>query len=225
MKIIIFTTVLVLILVCILPALLALGIRNVPDRYQPSLDRVQEAYGDVVISQSFISTRDNISMIGLSIKNPNLENKKDISMNIYDKDNNLLRKSTLNGKSIPDGDFIKFKFPPIQDSKNKMITFSLSAPSSGKTEALEIFLTKQSISGVEYLKVSPIKVDDQEASMSTSFVPFYKVSSPIALMSEIYIDWVKRFFADRIFSVVYILLIASLTAILLSKSKLPHSKK
>lgn len=225
MKNIVLTTFLIFFMVFILPAILALGIRNIPDRYQPSLDRVQQIYSDITLSQSFISTSDNLSSIGLSIKNPNLENKKDIFLSIYDKDNNLVGKTSLNGSSIPDGDFIKFKFPPIKDSKNKLLTFNLSSPTSDKLNALEIFLTKENINGVDDLKIAPIIIDQEEASMSASFVPFYKTVSFFAQILGIYSDWSKRFFEDRIFATAYLLLIASITIILLSKWKLPRLKK
>src|SRR5260221_2368643 len=123
MKSIIFTTVVVILLILIIPGVLAVGIINIPDRYQPSLDQVQKIYSSVVLSQSFLSKRENLSIIGVSIKNPNLENKKDIFLSVYDTSNNLLAKSVVSGKSIPDGEFIKFKFVPINNSKDKLFTF------------------------------------------------------------------------------------------------------
>lgn len=224
MKTIIFTSILIIFTVLILPGLLSFEIRNVPDRNQPSFDRTQEIYGNLIISQTFTSTDDNLSMIGLSIKNPNLENKRDILFSILDSGGGLLRDSMLNGKSIHDGDFVKFKFLPIKDSKNKIFTFSLSAPSSNQQEALEVFLTKQVSQGVEYLTVEPIKIDQEEAKMSVSFVPFYKVTSPYQLILEIYRDWMKRFFADKYFAIFYILLI-TVGITLLSKSPLKNWKK
>lgn len=225
MRNILLTTILIFFMVFILPALLALGIKNTPDRYQPSLDRVQQIYSDVSLSQRFTSTENNLSMIGMSIKNPNLENKKDIFLSIFDENNNLVQQSILNGKSIPDGEFVKFKFPPIKDSKNKIFNFNLSAPSSSKSEALEIFLTKEEINGVDDLKVSVIDIGQKEASMSVSFVPFYRAISPVTQILNIYDNWGKRFFSDRIFSISYILLLIVTTVILLAKWKLPHSNK
>jgi len=224
MKTMILTTILIIFMVTMAPAVLVLGIRNTPDRYQPSLDRVQQIYENVTLSQTFISTDENLSMIGFSIKNPNLENKKDISLSINDSNNNFLAVSILNGKSIPDGDFVKFKFLPIKDSKDKLLTFTLSAPSSSKLDSLEVFLTKQEVFGVSDLKIVPIQIDQEEASMSVSFVPFYRVSSPIAQILEIYFDWGMRFFADRAFAISYILLI-TLTIILLAKFPLNRLKK
>ncbi len=222
----IITTVSIILLLIVLPALLTLGVRYLPDRYQPSLDKVFDLYGPTSLSQSFIATDDNLAIIGLSIKNPNLQNKKDLTLTVVDSGNNILSTSTLNGASIPDGDFVKFKFSPIISSKSKHLTFVLSSPSSNRNDALEIFLTKQKLTGVDDLKKLPLSVDASDvASTSASFVPFYKVNSPLSLIKNTVSDFSSRFFADRIFAVCYILLVALLLITLLAKFPLNRLRK
>lgn len=224
MKNIIVVSSLTILLLFILPIILIAGVRYVPDRYQPSLDKTFDLYGQISISQSFTATADNLAVIGLSIKNPNLQNKKDITLTIVD-NNNILGSSTLNGAAIPDGDFVKFKFPPITGSKDRNLTFVLSSPGSNRNDALKIFLTKQKLTGVDGLKKLPLTVDSTDlASTSASFVPFYRVNSSF-LIKNTFLDFLNRFFADQIFAIFYILLIVMMLIILLARFPLPNWKK
>src|SRR3989344_2402343 len=82
-----------------LPVISTFAIRLIPSGIQPSLENTQKIYQDLTLSQSFVSLKDNLAGIGVSIKNPNFANKKDVTFNIYDKDNNLIRSVILNGKN------------------------------------------------------------------------------------------------------------------------------
>lgn len=205
MKSVSLTIILVIFMTFVLPTILSLGIRSIPDRFQPSLDRTEKVYGSETITQTFVAKDDGLSAIGVSIKNPNLANKKDISLLILDRDNKILATSTLNGRIIQDGDFIKFKFVPIKDTQNMRLTLVFSAPSANQEEALEIFLTNQRLAGID-----PVKVDSQETDERTSFVGFYKAPSLFSPLLEIYSGWMKRLVADLPFSLIYTLLILSM---------------
>ena len=139
-RIIIFSLVFGL-LVLIIPAFLALGIKMIPNDFQASFDDSQKVYKDREISQNFIADKDYLSGLGVSIRNLNLMNKKDIVMSLR-KENNLIREVALNGGVIGDGQLVKFIFDPITDSKGQTYKLVFSAGDSNIDEALEIFLTK-----------------------------------------------------------------------------------
>lgn len=212
MKIIFFTKILIIFMAIFLPALLSLGISNISYEFQPSLDRTQKIYGSTTISQSFIAKEDHLSQIGMSIKNPNYAYKKDFFFNLLDAEGKKLTEVILSGKNIPDGEFIKFKFVPVENSKGQRFTYILSAPQAGLEEALAVFLTNQQVRGVDLAYV-----DDQEISR-ISFVSFYKSTNPISLIFRIYSEWFNRLVSDRYFFVIYLLLIFSMVVYLTAKS-------
>lgn len=204
MKLIFLTTALIVFLVFILPALLSLGLRQIPDAYQPGLEGTQKIYEDISVAQSFISPSNNLNGIGVSLKNPLLENKKDIFFEIYDKDKIMLRRIILNGKNIADGNFIKLIFDPIPGSQNKKFIFILSAPSSSKNEALEIFLTN-----TKPFFSQDLTVKDEKQDGSISFVTFHKPKSIFLTWIDIYSNWIKRLIMDLNFFIFYTILLTT----------------
>ena len=120
---VILTTIFVLILVTFLPISLTFGISYVSGGTQPSLGNTKSIYEQFTLSQTFISTKDNLAGIGVSIKNPNFANKKQAFVNIYDSDKKI-RSVTLNGQNIADGKFVKIFFEPIKDSVGRKFTWS-----------------------------------------------------------------------------------------------------
>lgn len=219
MKIIYLTIVSVIFMSIFLPALLSLAIRNISYEFQSSLDKTQKIYGSITISQSFIAKDDNLSQIGMSIKNPNLAYKKDLFFTLLDDEGKKLRDLTISGKNIPDGEFIKFKFTPVEISKNQRFTYILSAPQARLDDALEVFLTNQRASDIDLAYV-----DDQEIN-SISFVSFYKSTNSISLIFKIYSEWLNRLVSDRYFFVIYLLLIFSMVVYLTAKSLLSYWNK
>lgn len=188
MRLVQFTTVLILFLVILLPAILSFGVRYIPNDFQPSLDIPERVYNTTVVSNSLVGTYDNLAGVGVSIKNPNLANKKDINFSLYE-NGKLTRTLTLNGKSIGDGNFVKFLFLPIPDSKDKQYTFIFSAPGVNENEALQVFLTKE---------------------RTVSFVSFYKPQNLISVMLSIYGNWFNKLVSELPFFATYLLLILGL---------------
>ncbi len=193
------------------PAILSLGIRLVPNSFQPSLDGTQKVYGEVKVSSDISSSSNNLSGIGLSIKNPNLINKKDINLSVFS-NGNLLRSVTLNGRSIGDGNFIKFIFDPIDDSKGKVYNMVFSAPGVADGEALEIFLTSNPDG-------SGIKVGKDVHTEGLSDVVFYHPSNPLSLATIIYEELIGRLAKDMMFFAFYIIILGGLGAYLFTLSK------
>lgn len=183
--------------VLMLPGILALGIRLVPSGFQPSLDFTQKVYKEVSIVQTFTATSNQLSGIGVSIKNPNLINKENIFLSLYQGDV-LLRQVTLNGRSIDDGNFVKFIFSPISDSKGGDYRAVFTAPDPTSGEALEIFLTKNVIG-------EPVVVGQEKRLERLSDVIFYRPANLFAVSLDIYGGWLRKFTADLPFAGFYIL--------------------
>lgn len=225
MKLATFTIITIIFIVFIFPAILSFAIINIPNNDQPSLDKTQKIYGDLIISQAFISKNTNLSVIGMSIKNPNLTNKKDIILSIYE-NNILLRSSVLNGKQIADGKFVKFKFNPIVESGNKLFLFTLAAPVTTKEEAdhnnaLEVFLTDQKSEGIYEVLIS----DKIIPNTSIAFVSFSKPPYLTFALEVIYSKWLNKFTSDWQFFIIYTGLIVTLVSLLLYRlAKSPQDR-
>jgi len=182
-KLIWATTVFVLFLIFVLPGLMALLIDFVPAEDQPPyrVDEKVSVYGKIIISQEFVSQEKNLSAIGISLGNPNLKNKKMISLNLYDAQDKLLRESNLNGQNFEDGDFVKFFFPTIADSKGKNYRFTISSPEAGPEEVIYVFYTPQSPSWMGHMFV-----EDQIFDGATPFVTFHKPESRLSIVNKMY---------------------------------------
>jgi hypothetical protein len=188
-KLIWFTTVFVLSFLFVVPGLIALGVKLIPNGDQPGYDsnRRLSIYGTRSVSQKFVSDKNNLSAVGTSVRNPNLKNKKDIVFKLYDPENNLIRISTLNGQNVQDGDFTKFVFDPVIDSKDKTYIFNISSHESGPEETTEVFYGDAMPSWiVEYT------YDEKSYQGGIPIVLYTKPTSKFGVVKEIYTNWFSR---------------------------------
>lgn len=218
MKTVIIALLFTVLLLLIIPLVLILGIKYLPGGIQPSLGNTKRIYGDVKLSQSFISIKDNFAGIGTSIKNPNFANKENLNIEIYDQRNQLIRTISINGRNTADGNFMRLTFPPIENSKGEEYTFSLSSPSSTYENALEVFLTKDKPSWSIELKENDQAVDD-----SISFITLYKVSSPFEVLKIIISEWITRLMSDTYFFIFYATIIIGLSVSLFMPWKIKRN--
>lgn len=181
----------VLFLIFVMPVVLAVALKVTPAGDQPGYNSDQRLpiYGIRGISQKFVSKEKNLTAIGTSIRNPNLKNKKEVILSLYDEEGKLMRTSTLNGQNFQDGDFVKFYFEPIADSTNKTYSFTLFSPEAGPEEIIEVF----------YIN-SPTDVILEFTYGKTTYpgglpiVTFHKPGSKWEVIKEIYSGWLSRLF-------------------------------
>ncbi len=206
-KLVMLSVLFTLSLISVVPIVLSLGIKLIPDRVQPPTEQSEAIYQDKVVIQSFIAREDNLTGIGVSIRNWVLQNKKDIHLELYDKDNKLLRRSTLSGKNIQDGSFMKFQFEPLADSKDKKYTFVFKAPDALESDSLRILYTSKSVEGA-----TDFMARGEQREGAVSFVAFHKPNNPLSLTLGIYLNLFNRLIADTLFFVFYTITIISLVS-------------
>lgn len=182
-----FTVLSILFAVFVLPGVLALGIKYIPYDIQPSLDKVKNIYGKYTVSQEFVSQEGQLTGIAMTIKNPNLKNKKDFFMDLYNDKGELQREVKFSGMNVEDGTYIKFLFDPIADSKGKNYLITLSNPSAGDEEVLGIYYTQKVPSWI-----GTMKFDLEEQEGGISIVTFHKPQSKWGVIKTIYSGWLKR---------------------------------
>jgi hypothetical protein len=174
----------------LVPAILAMTLKMVPAGDQPGYNSDQKLsiYGKRGISQRFISKEKNLTAIGTSIKNPNLKNKKEIILSLYDENNKLIRTSVLNGQNIQDGDFVKFVFEPVPNSLNKTYLFTIFSPEAGPEETIEVFyISSPADSVLEYT------YDEKTYPGGLPIVTFHKPESKWEVVKKVYASWFFRF--------------------------------
>lgn len=186
-KLIWATTLIILFVVFAFPAVLALGIRYLPANIQPSLDGTKDVYRTFTVSQEFTSLGSGLTGIGMSIRNLNLKNKKDVVLNLFNTKGDLLRTAIINGGIIDDGSFIKFMFNPIPDSKDQKYTMVIECPTAGPEEISPIFYTTNKPSWMGKMIYAEAKVDG-----GVSMVMFNKPESKLNVIREIYTNWLSR---------------------------------
>jgi len=188
-KLIWFTTIITLFLVFIMPAILALGIKLVPGDNQPGYNSDQRLsiYGIRGVTQKFISQNVNLSAIGTSIRNPNLKNKKDIILTLFNEKMEMVRTSVISGQNVEDGNFIKFVFEAIPDSINKTYIFTLTSPDAGPEETIEVFYTQSMPSWIEQYSY-----DKYSYAGGLPIVLYFKPVNKITVIKNIYSDLFSR---------------------------------
>ncbi|KKS95156.1 MAG: hypothetical protein UV71_C0011G0009 [Microgenomates group bacterium GW2011_GWC1_43_13] len=188
-KLIWFTTITILFLVFIAPAFLALGIKMIPGENQPGYDPAQRLsiYQTRNVTQQFTSQDANLSAIGTSIRNPNLKNKKDIILTLFNENMEIIRTTTINGQNVEDGNFIKFVFEIVPNSENKTYFISLSSPDAGPEEMIEVFYSHNMPGWIEQYTY------DQEVQPGgLPIVLYFKPVSKFAVIKDIYSNWFSR---------------------------------
>ena len=168
---------------------LALGIKLVPGEEQPGYNPAQRLsiYGIRYVTQKFISGEANLSAIATSIRNPNLKNKKDIILTLYDGKMNVMRTSVISGQNVEDGNFVKFIFDPIQDSKGKTYTFTLTSPDAGPEETIEVFYGQNMPGWIEQYGY-----DKNTYQGGLPIVLYFKPVSKAAVIKDIYSNLFSR---------------------------------
>lgn len=180
------TKLIILFLVFVLPGVAALAIHIIPDNDQPGYgtDEKVSVYGKRTVSQVFLAQEKNLTAIGISLGNPNLRNKKEIILALYDGEN-LIRTSVLNGQNLEDGDFVKFVFSPVPDSKGKEYRFTISSPEAGPEEVIYAFFTKSVPTWMIGLKYDDAgKVQDVEGELP--FVTYHLPGGRLEVFKVIY---------------------------------------
>ena len=167
-----------------LPGLLSFGIRYLPVEVQLPLGATERIYGNKFIEGKLLSPYNNFNGVGLSFKNPNLQNKEEIIFKITKENGELTRTTVLSGRTVPDGGFVRFMFEPIADSKGVKYDFTLTSPSSREKDALEVYLSKD--------------------SNTPASVIYYKPLSKVVLLRNIYSGWINRFWEDKAFAIFYL---------------------
>lgn len=188
-KLIVLTTVFVFLIIFVVPFAAALFIKIIPDNDQPPFDinNKRAIYSYYDISQVFTSQENYLTAIGISLGNPNLKNKNEIIFNLKDAGGITTRQIKISGANVQDGNFIKFVFDPIPDSKGKQFIFSISSPSAGPEEILNVYFSSEKTSWI-----GPATYGEEVIDTGLPIVTYHKVPSHIKVALDVFSSWIRR---------------------------------
>lgn len=212
MKLMNLSSIFIISAIFLIPLVLSVFIKEIPNDVQPSLEGTQIIYKDLNVSQNFKSELDNLSGIGISIKNPYFRNHKNLTVNLFSEDKKILQTKSINGANIKDGDLLNIQFDTIRDSKNKLFILELVSLDTESNEAFEIFLTSKKTPWVGDLYINSAK-----QSSSLSLITYHR-SNILTIPSGIFIQLFKRLFADLPFAIIYLMLIGILSVYLVKSN-------
>ena len=88
--------------------------------------------------QSIISDRNNLNSVSVLLKNPGLESKDVVYIEIQNNHQETLRSFSISGRSIEDPGWLNFKFPPLNSKKGDIFLLKISS-NSQKDNLLYIY--------------------------------------------------------------------------------------
>lgn len=194
-KMIWLTVIFVLGLVFIAPVILSMGLKMIPANTQPGFDNNVRLsiYRDRVFVQKFTAKEQNLTAIGMSIRNPNLKNKADIFFVLQNLDGSIVRSAAISGMNLEDGSFTKFIFEPIPDSFGKEYIFSLSSPGAGPEETIELFI----INADDASKITEYSYMGESFKGGTPIVQYVKPASKFKTVEKICLNLISRLLPHR----------------------------
>ena len=88
--------------------------------------------------QPIISDRNNLNSVSVLLKNPGLESRDIVYIEIQNNHQETLRSFSISGRSIEDPGWLKFKFPPLNSKKGDIFLLKISS-NSQKDNLLYIY--------------------------------------------------------------------------------------
>lgn len=127
---------------------------------------IGEITGDMVISQTFISEKDEFSRIQLPFGTYNRLNEGEISFELIEvKSNKVYYKETLPLQELHDGQYQNIDFPSIQNSKGKKYEIRLTGMGLQNGKTVTIWS-----SSVDYLPSGQLKIDEKKQTGDLRFI-------------------------------------------------------
>lgn len=187
-----FIPLILFITILILPAFTLLTLRKEIGLERTRGDKVSYFHGKENIQFSFISPKKNLNSVVLRLENINKSvsvgrNSKPLYFSLLE-NQQILRKVQINGSNFVNDAFVRFAFPEIEDSENKKYIIILSSPESEGGEALGIFT---------------------DAPGNPVIITYHIPSSKVQLMLDIYQDFINRLLADKIFIIIWFVILGS----------------
>ena len=105
-----------------------LALRRLPDTVQHRGEKYLPVCSDTPLTQTFRPRHDNINVVLISLKNPNLANIDPLIFTLSDLQGSEIRRVEASGRNTGDG----VTLPPVPDSAGREFLITLSAPNTSR---------------------------------------------------------------------------------------------
>ena len=100
-----------------------------PGIYQTSFENILPLDINHSYIQPFVSDRNNLSSISVLLKNPSLESRDIVYIEVQNKNEETLHSLSISGQGIEDPGWLNFKFPPINSKIGDIFYLKISSDS------------------------------------------------------------------------------------------------
>jgi hypothetical protein len=100
-----------------------------PGVFQTSFEKILPLDVNHSYTQSIVSDRNNLNSVSILLKNPGLESRDIVYIEIQDTNQETLRSFSISGRGVEDPGWLKFKFPPLNSKKGDIFLLKISSNS------------------------------------------------------------------------------------------------
>jgi len=201
-----YIPIILLVLIIIIPAVTLLSLRKEIGLKQINEGKVIFFSGYDEFKFSFVSPKKNLDSVVLKLKNITIRssvgrNSKPIYFKLLE-NKEVIREIQINGSNIIEDFDVRFTFPVIENSENKIFTVILNSPETKKNEELGI---------------------NTDTLNNPVIITYHIPSSRLKLMSSVYENFATKILADKIFILIWLTSLSLLAYILLPHRSRKHS--
>lgn len=80
-------------------------------------------------TKSIISDRNNLNSVSILLKNPGLQSRDIVYIEVQNSNQETLRSFSISGRGVEDPGWLNFKFPPLNSKKGDIFLFKISSDS------------------------------------------------------------------------------------------------
>jgi len=110
-------------------------------RSSPNGRHIGEITKNTVIKQTFLSNKNNLCAIQIMFATFARSNLSSVSLQLYDENDVLINKETIQSGTMIDNSYLRYKFPNINDSFGKKYTLVVSSNDAAPGNAVTIWCT------------------------------------------------------------------------------------
>lgn len=189
------------------------------DVHQPLTDTLVKFDTAKVISQTFVSTRENLNIVSVCLRNP-ARVLAPFRFELWQQNPHvLLREIEFNGGNIDNSDCTKFQFTPVENSRGQAYEFKIISIVLVEEKLARVSVHVEAYNDTNYLGGSA-SLDDQPLNADLHFkTHFYQPLQTV--VRESWLQLLSRLTKDFVFLLPYTLLLLGISLLCLKKAP-PH---
>jgi hypothetical protein len=141
-------------------------------------------YGQI-ISQNFTSQHNNLNMIIINAKNPNLINKDEYQFSLKTNTGEIIYQQVVSGFNIGDPGQVRFQFNPIVDSAGKTYSLQIIPLSPESSGGISLAINDKPVDNFNNLTLNDVS-SNFVLNFSSYFRSSDKINTAITVIKDIF---------------------------------------